>query len=386
MGFQPTSARSGPTERLSLHPPPYASPLSHPSHQITAGELVLVCSRYDLGAIHSLRRLRGGSRESPKVLVVSDRGRFLIKRRPPRGDDLSHRVALSHEVMLHLASHGFPVAPLVGTRADNNSLLELNGFIYEVFRFIDGHRYERSSAEACAAGRLLAALHGLLHDLHPRWTPPDMTFHNHPAVGSSIDELMGRGTDRAMRSDLDILRGAYLRASAEAESLGVMRHPAQLIHADWHPGNLLFADPQASAGTPPEPRVVAVLDFDAVRSGRTIMDLANGALQFAVARRPGGGSDRAGGTGIRVSLNPELVRAFCLGYHAETKPARFRAADMSVIPWLMVEAIIVETLAPIAMTGRFGKVSAAAALAMTRQAVEWMSTGADQLVSLASAH
>lgn len=347
---------------------------------------MLVCSRYDLGAIHSLRRLRGGSRESPKVLVVSDRGRFLIKRRPPRGDDLSHRVALSHEVMLHLGSHGFPVAPLVGTRADNNSLLELNGFVYEVFRFIDGHRYERSPAEAMAAGRLLASLHRLLHDLHPRWTPPDMTFHNHPAVVPSIDDLMGRSTDGAMRADLAALRDAYLRAAAEAERLGAMRHPAQLIHADWHPGNLLFAGPQATSGAPVEPRVVAVLDFDAVRSGRTIMDLANGALQFAVARRPGGGSERHGGTGIRVSLNPELVRAFCLGYHAEPTPTRFQSGDMAVVPWLMIEAIVVETLAPIAATGQFGKVSAAAALAMTRQAVEWMATGAERLVSLAAGH
>lgn len=360
--------------------------MSRPSHQITAGELVLVCSRYDLGAIHSLRRLRGGSRESPKVLVVSDRGRFLIKRRPPRGDDLSHRVALSHEVMLHLASHGFPVAPLVGTRADNNSLLELNGFVYEVFRFIDGHRYERTPAEAHAAGRLLAALHRLLHDLHPRWTPPDMTFHNHPAVVPGIDEVMGRTTDGSVRADLAALRETYLRAAAEAESLGVMRHPAQLIHADWHPGNLLFAGPQATAGAPVEPRVVAVLDFDAVRSGRTVMDLANGALQFAIARRPGSGPEPPGGTGIRVSLNPELVRAFCSGYHAESSTARLQPGDMAVIPWLMIEAFVVETLAPIAATGQFGKVSAAAALAMTRQAVDWMVAGADRLVSLASAH
>jgi Ser/Thr protein kinase RdoA (MazF antagonist) len=358
--------------------------VSSPAHKITAGELVLVCSRYDLGAIQSLRRLRGGSRESPKVLVASDRGRFLIKRRPPRGEDLSHRVALSHEVQLHLAARGFPIAPLVGTRTDNNSLLELNGFIYEVFRFVDGHRYERTPAEAHAAGRLLAVAHRLLSDLHPRWTPPDTTYHNHPAVAPSIADLISRTSDAAVRDHLAALRDAYLRASSEAERLGALRHPAQLIHADWHPGNLLFAAARSDLPAASTPAVAAVLDFDSVRTGRPIMDLANGALQFAVARRPGGGSAASGGTGIRVSLSPELVRAFCVGYQAEPVPSRLQAADMAVIPWLMIEAIVVETIAPIAATGQFGNVSAAAAVAMTRQATDWMATEANRLVSLAS--
>jgi hypothetical protein len=50
----------------------------------------------------------------------------------------------------------------------------------------------------------------------------------------------------------------------------------------------------------------------------------------------------------------------------------------------MIEAIVVETIAPIAATGQFGKVSAAAAVAMTRQAADWMAAHAGRLVSLAS--
>lgn len=348
---------------------------------------MLVCSRYDLGAIHALHRLRGGSRESPKVIVVSDRGRYLIKRRAPArsgreggpaSEDVAHRVALSHQVQLHLAAHGFPVARLMGTREGNNSLLELNGSIYEVFEFVEGRRYGHTAGEAMGAGRLLGTAHRLLADLHPAWTPAEVTYHNHPAVARSIDELAVRIDNVRVREDLGVIRDAYVRASAMGERLGVSSHPPQLIHGDWHPGNLLYADADGAG-----PVVVAVLDFDAVRLGQPVVDLANGALQFAAVRRTVPSSE-GGATGIRLSLNPELIRSFCAGYWSSNPLSRLHVKDVSVIPPLMVEAIVVETIAPIAATGRFGKVSAAAALAMTRQAVEWLALETPRLVSLAT--
>lgn len=367
-----------------------------PAARITAGELVLVCSRYDLGAIQSVRRIKGGSRESPKIFVISDRGRFLIKRRAPASMPASSasgepvtRVALSHEVQIHLASRGFPVAPLVGTRVDNNSLLELRGFIYEVFRFVDGRRYDRTAAAANAAGRLLATLHHQLSDFQPRWTPPDVTYHAHAAVGPSIDDLVARTSDAILNDHLLWLRNAYAAAAAEAERSGIGRQALQLIHADWHPGNVLFAPAGGPATGDPE-RIVAVLDFDSVRRGPAIVDLANGALQFAVARRaiaPAADPDDRGRAGIRVRLNPELFHAFIAGYLTESSTRgsnRIQRTDLAVLPWLMIEAMIVETIAPIAATGQFGKVSAAAALAMTRQAALWISKQAPYLVSVAS--
>lgn len=355
-----------------------------PAARITAGELVLVCSRYDLGSIQSLRRIKGGSRESPKILIVSDRGRFLMKRRAPQGgsgtpSNVAARVALSHQVQLYLGSRGIPVAPLVGTRDQNNSLLELRGYIYEVFRFVSGRRYGRSAAAADAAGRLLASMHIFLSELKPSWTPPDATYHAHPAVAPSIDDLIGRTREPELRGHLAALRDAYVQASAEASRLGADQLPTQLIHGDWHPGNLLYA--------PDSERVAAVLDFDSVRLGATAFDLANGALQFAVARRPlgeaaGSDDDDRGRAGIRVRLEPELLRAFASGYLSESQSNRLPTIDPSVLPWLMIEAMVVETVAPIVATGQFGKVSARAALQMTRQAVAWISERAPYLVSL----
>lgn len=358
--------------------------------KITAGELVLVCSRYDLGAIRAVRRFKGGSRQSPKVLIESDRGQFLLKRRPPAtpGDSLpSHRVALSHEVQIMLHQRGFPVAPIIGTRADNNSLLELHGAIYEMFGFIQGRRYDRTERDAAGAAALLAELHAHLGMFTPSWSPPAATYHAHPAVEPTVLGLAERLGDRAIAPIARRLAASYDRARVRLGE-AVDSWPVQLIHGDWHPGNLLFREDASST-------VAAVLDFDAVRFGATMLDVANAAFQFSVVRRTGdagGGSGGSGMGGLGISINPGLLRAFFAAYRRAGGGGGSGgvgggggAEDWSRhVPWLMIEAMIVETVAPIAATGKFGKLPAAAALAMTAQAAEWTEAESERVVRLAA--
>jgi len=107
-------------------------------------ELVRVLSHYDVGVIHQIKSLSGGNRRSPKMVVVSEQGKFLLKRRPHGKDDLA-RVAFAHAVQTHLAARAFPVTSLIATRSDNNTILQLNSHIYELFKFVSGVRYDGSS-------------------------------------------------------------------------------------------------------------------------------------------------------------------------------------------------------------------------------------------------
>lgn len=357
-----------------------------------------MCSRYDIGEIQSLERFKGGSRESPKVVIHSDRGRFLLKRRAPGPVDLANRVALSHEVQLHLAKAGFPVAPLIGTRKDNNSLLELDGFIYELFRFVPGRRYDRTPGAAFEAGKLLAKLHGLLGPgggFTASFAAPTATYHQRAVIGpllADLPSLLGTGVGAGVAAISQALASAYVHAGQRAEqAMGGVGSGgaggAQLVHGDWHPGNLLLS-PEVGDGS-----IVAVLDFDSVRLMPRLLDLANAAFQCAASRRsvPGvgglGGAEEAPAVGISLSMNAELFRRFFDGYWDFCRGANMRAwgrGELGAVPWLMIEAIIVETLTPIAATGRFGKVGAVAALTMARQAADWVARDAETLVSLAA--
>ena len=49
--------------------------------ELTPEEIEAVLARYDLGTVTNIEKHTRGSRRSPKVILTTDRGRFLLKRR-----------------------------------------------------------------------------------------------------------------------------------------------------------------------------------------------------------------------------------------------------------------------------------------------------------------
>ena len=98
-------------------------------------ELAQVLSHYDIGVIHQAKPLSAGNRRAPKMVITSERGKFLLKRRPKGKDDLYH-VAFAHAIQSRLSEMEFPLAPFVATCDEKNTILHLNNHIYELFEFI----------------------------------------------------------------------------------------------------------------------------------------------------------------------------------------------------------------------------------------------------------
>ena len=69
----------------------------------TLEELAVVLSHFDIGVIESVTEFPRGSRKAPKLLIVSEQGKFLLKRRA-RGKDDPFKVAFCHAIQLFLAS------------------------------------------------------------------------------------------------------------------------------------------------------------------------------------------------------------------------------------------------------------------------------------------
>src|SRR5690349_207543 len=78
-----------------------------------AEELAIVMSHFDIGVIDSIVEFPRGSRKAPKLLVVSEQGKFLLKRRAGGRND-PYKVAFSHALQLHLAAKQFPLPHLIG--------------------------------------------------------------------------------------------------------------------------------------------------------------------------------------------------------------------------------------------------------------------------------
>ncbi len=338
-------------------------------------ELTIVLSHYDLGAIESLRVFPRGSRRSPKIRVKSHRGEYLLKRRASGQDD-PYRVAFAHDLQLLLAQRGYPVPGIIGTR-DNNSMLQLNGRIYELFNYVHGTRFDRTASQAHQVGWQLARLHTNLANHRSKYELPSNSFH----AATEIDAKMGLlapaimsaepQIDRAaLLSTTDYLRRAYLDAAHRVEDAGFRAWPRDILHGDWHPGNLLFRDG----------RVVGVLDFDSARIEPRVVDIANAALQFSMLMdapdQPETWPDGLDANMIRI-----LLKGYDDGVEGVGQP--LGSSEHAAFPWLMIEALVIESIVPIVATGSFARIPGSAFLRMIERKVRWIRPRAEKLAVLA---
>src|SRR5215212_7314659 len=303
----------------------------------TLEELAVVLSHYDIGIIDSVVEFPRGSRKAPKLLIVSEQGKFLLKRRA-RGKDDPFKDAFCHAIQLYLASKQFPLPHLIGTRKENNSMLQWRNGVYELFEYIPGQAYPQTLESTFDSGRVLALYHKLLDNFKSEWKPPAGSYHAAQSVEQGIRTIM-----------------ATLPAGVAetVEAHGMEGWPKQIVHADWHPGNMLYRDNH----------VVAVIDYDSARLLPRLIDIANGALQFSII----GGDDD-------VSKWPDFLdesrfKRFLRGYD---EVVLLSQAEIRAMPYLMMEALIAEAVFPIAATGTFGRMDGLAFLGMVQRKVKWM--------------
>jgi Ser/Thr protein kinase RdoA (MazF antagonist) len=333
-------------------------------------ELAIVLSHFEIGVLDSIVEYPRGSRKAPKLLLVSDHGKFLLKRRA-RGKDDPFKVAFCHALQLNLAAKQFPLPHLIGTKRENNSMLQWRGAVYELFEYIPGQGYPQTLESTFDSGRVLGLYHKLLETFNSQWQPPSGSYHMAPSVETGLRAIPGiLAATSQSRAEPDVspiaeyLLDSYHNAAESCEALGIDTWPKQIVHADWHPGNMLFRDNH----------VVAVIDYDSARLLPRVVDIANGALQFSII---GGDED--------VSRWPDYVdesrfKRFLRGYD---EVMLLSQAELRAIPWLMIEALIAEAVFPIAATGNFGRMEGVAFLQMVQRKIVWIQRAADHLVELA---
>lgn len=329
-------------------------------------ELAVVLSHYDLGAIESVTRFERGSSMSPKVGIVSQRGKFLLKKRAA-GRKSARRVAFAHLVQEHLAERGFPLPKLILTRDGETSVTRLGTETYELFDFVSGQAYSGSDEQTRDAGATLARLHVAVGDLAIPSDAPTGSYHDTVGVRtalsavphsiSSHDSVVGFEMD--LRSLVQVLFEDYDRAAAAADNAGMASFPPQVVHADWHPGNMLFR----------HQTIAAVIDYDSCSVAPRVVDVANGALHFSLT------------TETNLDAWPQRVdenrlNTFLAGYEAVSALSN---QERQAAPHLMIEALIAESVLPVARTGVFGKWAGFGFLKMVARKTNWLRENADRL-------
>lgn len=347
---------------------------SREREKFAADELARVVSHYELGIIEDVLEFNRGSRKSPKLYFSTTKGKYLLKRRAP-GKDSARRVLIAHRVQQHLASHGFPVPHLMEAAPDGTTLLTVDGNVYELFEFVPGQDYTGSLNETFEAGKTLGEFHKLLQDFGSDDSPPRSSFHDANAVRTGLNAIPSTitGHESVVGFEMDLhetvnkLYDAYDAAAEAADKAGVkLSRNYQIVHSDWHPGNLLFD----------EGRVVGVLDFDSIRIAPRATDVANGALQFSIVSSDGPPADWPD------YFDETRLKRFLLGYDqcCAVTPEELN----SLVP-LMIEALIAEAVVPIAATGSLGRATGFGFLKMVKRKVRWLQKNATRLTAVLTA-
>ncbi len=325
-----------------------------------AEELAIVLSHYDIGIIQTVAKFPRGSRKAPKLLITSEQGKFLLKRRA-RGKDDTGKVVFSHSLQEFLAAKQFPLPHLIRTKGENRSMLQCQGSCYELFEYIPGQVYPQTLEATLEAGRVLALFHKLLELFHSDYHPPSASYHNQSSIEHAFTAIPA--TTSELPAILSGLHECYLEAAREVERAGISSWPKQYVHADWHPGNMLFR----------ENRVVAVIDYDSARLLPRILDIANGALQFSMIApddQPQNWPDY---------VDESRFKRFIRGYDDLNL---ISDAEVQVMPHLMIEALIAESVLPIAISGSFGRIEGGPFLQMVQRKTAWLARSSQRLIDL----
>jgi hypothetical protein len=220
----------------------------------SAEELAIVLSHFDIGVLDSIVEFPRGSRKAPKLLVVSEQGKFLLKRRA-RGKDDPFKVAFTHALQLYLAAKQFPLPHLIGTKRENNSMLQWRNGVYELFEYIPGQGYPQTLEATFDSGRVLALYHKLLEDFKSEWNPPTGSYHMAPAVESGLRSIANSSVATVEgTTDVRQLLGYLLRAYRRSGEHAVSGQPRG-------GSDRLRLGPAAAAGNRHRQRRIAIFHY-----------------------------------------------------------------------------------------------------------------------------
>ena len=326
-----------------------------------------ILRHWDVGLVKEFAPMSGGSRTSSKLRVECERGTFVLKRRHARTADIE-RVRFAHHVMMSAGNAGLPIA-LVQVARDQSTFQVRAGGIYELFLFLPGERWQRLPSQAHEAGRALATLHHAALRMQWHGNVKASCFHGNLIVVEALRRvpaaILAHQPYAAQLPLIDLcqqLSNLYQHASEQVDDLGYDQLDSQVVHGDWHPGNILFQGE----------RVSGVLDFDSARLEPAIADVANGLLQYSVRAGPSRAIDN-----WPHEIDEALFMAFAGGFSSVEPVTLLKFVHM--VPWLMIEACVAEASIPIAKSGMFATIAGDKMLALILRRALWIQSNAATL-------
>lgn len=278
-----------------------------------------VLARYDLGKIKEVRP--GGGTASPKSIVETERGRFLVRRR--RAEFCADAVVrFDHALFEVLHGQGIPCPYPVRTK-EGGTWVRLHRAVYEVHPWMEGRPFDPESLQQLAAvARILGRFHAATREVQLKgqkaWQRED-----HPdQIRSVLTSLLDEGPPDPIAKHVRALDEELACVQERWPDEVYRRLPQRIIHGDLHPGNVRFCGD----------RVAGLFDWDWANRQAKIRDVSDGLLFFAFRRSTPMDPDDIYSLTQTWTADRDRSRIFLTAYreHEEITEVEWEA-----LPWLL---------------------------------------------------
>lgn len=252
----------------------------------------IITEHYDTGELCDYEQLQRGYCNISYVvwtLVDEDKKKYLL-RRYKQGIG-AEEIEFEHSIINYLVRKNFAlVAGIIRTRDGKTYVERLEGgegTFYALFDFLPGEDRYTWVNPACSQGELadaagvLARFHDAVFDLVPRgkrYEPRIVDLL--PAIAANAqkcaDKTKGTVFDAYLLKHLAALQKSIQRTTRALDGRACRDIPQQVIHCDYHPGNMKFQNGD----------ITGLFDFDWSKIDVRCFDVAL-ALTYFCARWPG---------------------------------------------------------------------------------------------------
>ncbi|MFL7794584.1 MAG: phosphotransferase [Anaerolineae bacterium] len=234
-----------------------------------------VLSHYDIGASCGARPVeRGFVNETRRIETPS--GTYFLKHYHP---NLYHPeiIRAQHALIAHLRQTGFP-APTILPTANGDTLLMLDGELYEIQTYIAGTFYDhKQPAHFEEAARMLGRYHACVAGFAPQALRNLGELYSPEILHANLVALIDAWE---IERDPDLAQiTRQLAAQADDLTIRLTAHgvlPHLIIHGDYYADNLIFEGDC----------ITGVVDYDKARWQPRVIELAETLIYFA-SPRPG---------------------------------------------------------------------------------------------------
>lgn len=227
---------------------------------ITINEIQWVSQQHNLGEVTRVVGVLKGRANVP-ILIETEKGKYVLRYLTESMP--IERIKFIEDMLLCLKEASIPVVNAIKNESNEYFSIK-NHRMVQVYPYIEGTRFEFRPEYIKSNACMLSNFHTALSKFKPGPLPDKSICPTEENLQNRLHQLY-QHKDTISQTSLEKVNFLYNTLFELWNQVDQHRLLDTIIHDDWHPWNLIYSE---------EGEVKCILDFDYVRPGKRIYDVA----------------------------------------------------------------------------------------------------------------